>query len=130
MQKSHDETLTGVGPWRGRVNGTLEVVEPGPTASDASNRRYVERLHAQLERYDWFAGRIDRPRSVGTCLRALRARPRRPGQRELALVELSLHGTRMARAALESWSPPEGRSRLALFYEVCRVSAPRPPSAP
>jgi hypothetical protein len=130
MQESYEETLTGVGPWRGRVNGTLEVVERGPRASDASDRRFESRLCAQLERYDWFAGRIDGPRSVGACLRALHARPRRPGQRELALVELSLHGTRMARAALESWSPPEGQSRLALFYEVCRVCAPRPPSAP
>lgn len=84
---------------------------------------FLAMMHAQRERYEWFARRAGAEQSIDAHIQALLHGSRGPGATELALVSLSLSGETMARAVLNAWQPPEHDLELSVFHQICLAEA-------
>jgi hypothetical protein len=86
--------------------------QPGRTTTlnglgPLSMTRHDTRIEARIA---WLLDRMrerEERREVSALLDALIARPRTPGARELAIVELAMHPDPTGRAALRVWSPDD-----------------------
>jgi hypothetical protein len=117
-------TLPGLGP---KVHfEELEIQlrsSLGAEVERLGRESFIEMMHAQRERYEWFATQISPSISVEAHTRALIAGSRGPGATELALVSLSKSGDTTARAVLSTWQPPEHDLELSLFHQICLAEA-------
>lgn len=111
-----DETISGLGTWTGLLPAARELREK---ADDLDHHDAVDFITRQNERFEWFAERIDRPRTYRRLRRILSNPPREPSAWERAMVELTLLGSTEARVFLETWEPPDQNLELDTFRQVC-----------
>lgn len=80
---------------------------------------HQSQLAAEVRRYEWFLERVREEvhhQELNRYLEPLRARVRRPGRLERAMVALSVHPDPLANLALRTFDPPES---LRILHAVC-----------
>lgn len=118
-ESAYERTISGIGVWTGLMPVAKEVyVEYGETRG-LDHEAVVQRVDRQLQRYQWFCERIERPRPAERCARTLEQAPAEPSAWERALAELSMLGSLKAKVVLERWELPEDDLDLELFRRVC-----------
>ena len=117
-------TIPGIGP---KVDiGELELrldVRLAEEIERYGEEWLIEMMHAQRERYEWFAGQVDPNISIEAHARTLMRGAQAPGAVEYALASLSRLDDSMARVSLNAWQPPEHDLELSLFHQICLAEA-------
>lgn len=100
---------------------TSKATGAGTLAAAGMSGDEFLKLVRQRERYDWLADKVERwsgVYSVPELMAKIRETPTMPGQRQKALVALSLNADLSARAALEELDAARFGERFELLHQI------------